>query len=128
MHPNNNQVPGVCSSCLRDKLLKLSSNNEPALSTFSSSLNYESPAYRRRHRRHTSNVVDPVSSMISFDYGLKKSNSIAFASTSFARDREVNGSNRGSKKGSIWSKLLKLTRKNTKEPFMHSTTSRDGKS
>ncbi|KAJ1405325.1 hypothetical protein SESBI_25874 [Sesbania bispinosa] len=130
-HPNNKQLPGVCSFCLRDKLLKLCNNKptylvhySPSASTASS--NYVSPAY---HRRHTSSATDSVSSMISFHYGLKKSKSmIAFASSgSQLREREVIGDNKGSKKGSFWSKLLKLTRKETKEAFMHSRTMRERK-
>ncbi|KAK7318649.1 hypothetical protein RJT34_03354 [Clitoria ternatea] len=135
-HPNNKQLPGVCSSCLRDKLSKLCDNQPTPRSPFTSSqsfsyntaasLNYVSPAHRRRHRRQTSNVTDSVSSMISFNHGLKKSNSIAFASRSLRMDREVTENDRGGKKGSFWSKLLKMTRKNTKGAFMHSRTTREG--
>ncbi|KAK7359011.1 hypothetical protein VNO77_00955 [Canavalia gladiata] len=140
-HPNEKQLPGVCSSCLRDKLSKLCKNkatyplprSPPSSSSpqhLSSTLNYESQAYRRRHRhhRHTSNVTDSVSSMINYSYGLKKSNSIAFASRSLAMDRETDGNNRRSKKGSFWSKILQLTRKNTKVAFMHSRITREGNS
>lgn len=128
-HPSNKQVPGVCPSCLRDKLLKLyNNNNNPTYPLpappFSQPLNSHVSG---RHRRHSSSVTDSASSMASFNYGLKKSNSIAFASRSLAIDREVNGNNRGSKKRNFWSKLLKLTRKNAREPFMHSKTTREGK-
>ncbi|XP_061365806.1 uncharacterized protein LOC133309079 [Gastrolobium bilobum] len=122
-HPNNTQLPGVCSSCLRDKLSKLYKNEpthhhvpsssayhpQPFSSATLTSSNYVSPAYRRLHRRHSSYVTDSVASMVSFDYGLKKSNSITFASKSRLKDREINGANRGSKKRSFWSKLLKFT-------------------
>lgn len=131
-HPNDKQLPGVCSYCLRDKLSKLCNNKPtylipPSPRPFSSasSSNYRS----RRHRRHPSSVTDSFSSVIGFNSGLKKSKSIAFvASSSQVGDREVNGDNKGSKKGGFWSKLLKLTRKDTKEAFMHSRTMREGKS
>ncbi|KAL1328037.1 hypothetical protein AAHE18_13G346300 [Arachis hypogaea] len=98
VHPNNNQQPGVCASCLRDKLSNLnrpthsSSRNSPQSNSSSSS---------------ASSVLDSVSSSISFAGGLKKSKSVAFPS----REREVNRDNRRSKKNNLWSKLLKLTRK-----------------
>ncbi|TKY60248.1 hypothetical protein E2542_SST17344 [Spatholobus suberectus] len=129
-HPNNKQLPGVCPSCLRDKLLKLYDNSNPTYLLPSPS--YPQPFSSHvscRHRRHSSTVTDSVSSMVSFNYELKKSNSIAFPSRSLPLDREVNGNNnRGREKRSIWSKLFKLTRKNTKEAFMHSRTTREGNS
>ncbi|KAL2343089.1 hypothetical protein Fmac_004374 [Flemingia macrophylla] len=124
-HPNNKQLPGVCPYCLRDELLKLNNNNN----------NYYNPTYplpspppqpqlfpsyvsrRDHHRRHNSTVTDSVSSIASFNYELKRSKSIVFASKRVAIDREVNGNNRGSKKISFWSKIFKLSRKNTQEAF-----------
>lgn len=140
-HPNNKPQPGVCSSCLRDKLSELYNNKTTATYPLprspsssaspqhfsSASLNYVSLAYRRRHRRHASHVTDSVSSVVSFNHGLKKSKSIAFAPRNRLREREVNGENRESKKDSFWSKLLKLTKKGTTEAFMHSRTMREGK-
>ncbi|XP_057419149.1 uncharacterized protein LOC130713394 [Lotus japonicus] len=117
VHPNNKQLPGVCSSCLRDKLLILS--NKQASSSSPPSSNYMSPAYRGHHR-HVSSVMDSVSSMISLNYGLKRSRTIAFASGSLRREKEVNRNKKESKKGGLWSKLLRLTRKNTNEASMHS--------
>jgi len=131
-HPDNKQLPGVCPFCLREKLLKLYDINNhtyplPSPSPLLPSQPF--PSYvSQRHRRHTSTVQESASSMVSFNYGLKKSNSIAFASGSRTTDREVNENSRGSKKTGVWSKLLKLTRKNTKEAFMHSRTMREGKS
>ncbi|KAL9329654.1 hypothetical protein ACSQ67_004657 [Phaseolus vulgaris] len=125
-HPDNKQLPGVCPFCLRDKLLKLYDINNPTYPLPSPSPLL--PSYvSHRHRRHTSTVPDSVSSMVSFNYGLKKSNSIAFASGSQTTDREVSEKSTGRKKKSVWSKLLKLTRKNSKEVFMHSRTVREGK-
>ncbi|KAK7399584.1 hypothetical protein VNO78_10769 [Psophocarpus tetragonolobus] len=129
-HPSNKEAPGVCPSCLRDKLLKLYDNNNstyplpcppPPLQPFPSFVS-------GRHRRHSSLVMDSASSMVSFDYGLKKSNSLAFTRGIQNIDREGNGTNRSIKKSGVWSKILKLTKNNTKEIFMHSRTSRKGKS
>ncbi|MED6132208.1 hypothetical protein PIB30_017060 [Stylosanthes scabra] len=108
VHPNNTQQPGVCASCLRDKLFKLN-RNKPTNSSFPASpqsFSSATLAYGRRHLRYDSCVLDSVSSSISFNDGLKKSRSVAFTS----REREVNGDNR-SKENTLWSKLLKLTRK-----------------
>ncbi|XP_054821584.1 uncharacterized protein LOC129320261 [Prosopis cineraria] len=136
-HPDNKQMPGVCSSCLREKLSRLEliqCNREPlsppnSAPTFDScaeaaSSNYASQAvyHRRRHRRNASDVMNSVSySELGFDYGLKKSRSIAFASID-----EVGASYAGKKYG-FWSKLLKLTRKGTKNVSKHSTTTREGR-
>ncbi|KAK7247391.1 hypothetical protein RIF29_42274 [Crotalaria pallida] len=114
---------------VRDKLSKLNNNKPTATDPFppspsasssasplhfsSSSSNYVSPAYLRRHRRHASHVTDSVSYMISFNVGLKKSKSVAFAPRNRLREREVNRDNRGSKKDGFWSKLLKLAKKDT---------------
>lgn len=136
-HINDKQLPGVCYYCLRDKLSKVNNNNNnnykqvhhvpQSPQHFSSSLsNYMSQSQghsRRIHRRQTSSVMDSFSSnMDSFNYGLKKSNSIAFVSTSQIKEGEVYGNN---KKRSFWSKLLKLTRKDVKEGLMHSRTIRE---
>nr|XP_004504109.1 uncharacterized protein LOC101490734 [Cicer arietinum] len=133
-HPNYRQLPGVCSYCLRDKLSKLCNNKQihhvpQSPQPFSSTLsNYMSQAHSRRHRRHTSSVMDSASSLVGFDYELKKSKSVAFVSRSQISGREFNGDNKeNNKKGSFWSKLLKLTRKDTKEAFMHSRTMRERK-
>ncbi|KOM30738.1 uncharacterized protein LOC124829106 [Vigna umbellata] len=131
-HPDNKQLQGVCPFCLRDKLLKLYDINNPTypLPSPSQPFSYymSHNHHHHHHRRHASSVVDSASSMVSFNYGLKKSNSIAFASGSRNTDREVNENRGGSKKMGVWSKLLKLTRKNGKEAFMHSRTVREGKS
>ncbi|CAI8618919.1 unnamed protein product [Vicia faba] len=125
-HINDKQLPGVCYYCLRDKLSKVNNNNsnnkqvhhvsQSPQHFFSSSSNYMSQSQghsRRHHRRQTSSVMDSFSSdMVSFNYGLKKSKSIAFVSTSQIREREVYGNY---KKRSFWSKLLKFTRKDVKE-------------
>ncbi|QCD84672.1 hypothetical protein DEO72_LG2g5027 [Vigna unguiculata] len=130
-HPDNKQVQGVCAFCLRDKLLKLYDINNPTYPLPSPSQpfsSYMSHRHHHHHRRHASSVADSVSSVVGFNYGLKKSNSIAFGSGSRNTDKEVNENSGGSKKKGVWSKLLKLTRKNSKEAFMHSRTVREGKS
>ncbi|XP_028776554.1 uncharacterized protein LOC114733280 [Neltuma alba] len=137
-HPDDEQQPGVCSSCLREKLSRLDpiqSSHKP-LPPCNSSLTFDSPAeanrsnyaslalYRsRRHRRNASDVMNSVScSEMGFDFRLKKSRSIAHASAN-----EVSGSY-ARKKDGFWSKLLKLTRKGTKNVLKHSTTAvREGR-
>jgi len=130
-HPNDKQLPGVCYYCLRDKLSRLNNRQihhvpQSPQHFSSTSAIYMSHGHSRRHRRQTSSVTDSFSSnMVNFNYGLKKSNSIAFDSRSQIRDREINGDNQGNhKKRSFWSKLLKLTRKDSKEAFTRSRTVR----
>ncbi|KAF7834444.1 putative Avr9/Cf-9 rapidly elicited protein [Senna tora] len=138
-HPNTNQIPGVCSSCLRDKLLQLHlqshhHHNHKSNSSIVSDDSSPPVVYRGRgrgrHRRNASEVMmveysgaSSSSSVVGFDYyyGMNKSRSIAFASSS-----SRNGVNSGSwrrKKDGFWSKLLKLTRKGT---VMHSGIIREG--
>lgn len=139
-HPNDKQLPGVCSSCLRDKLSQLttlidphccspSSPTSPQAQPFShASLNYVTPAYPRRLHRNASHATSSVSCMLSFNYelNLKKSKSLAFASRNRLKERDIVSGGRGRKKDGFWSKVLKLTRKDTKEAFMNSRTAREG--
>lgn len=121
-HPNNKKLPGVCSSCLRDRLSQLDLHPGHKPISWNPSLISDSPASSSyaslpaAHRRNASDVMDSASSMLSFDYGLNKSRSIAFASR-----------NGMSGKDGFWSKLLKLTRKGTKNVSMHSRTFREGR-
>ncbi|KAK7311114.1 hypothetical protein RJT34_09033 [Clitoria ternatea] len=125
LHLNEKQVPGVCSSCLRDKLSQLYHRNPVDPSYYSpspsspaspqplSSATVPSSAHGRRFHRNASHAADSASS---FNYGLnlKKSKSLAFASRN-KRERDVNGGGggRGRKKDGFWSKVLKLKRKDT---------------
>ncbi|KAJ8540151.1 hypothetical protein K7X08_026540 [Anisodus acutangulus] len=120
-HPNHKQQPGVCSCCLRERLMKLSTST-PTISLISSSCTYSSlssstssstcdpPRGGRGHRRITSNVVGPFSfvSIIGAGTGgvLKKSRSIDFVA-------------RENKKQGFWSKLIRSTGKRSKSVFVH---------
>ncbi|KAL8047117.1 hypothetical protein ABFX02_08G218000 [Erythranthe guttata] len=126
-HPNQNPQPGICPSCLRDKLsgILIAGNNNynyyysssPPVyyyyysSGSASSSGGSSPANRRRggHRRFASDMMDSIYLAVSGNSstaGLKKSRSIAFAS------RNINGGGGESvdlkkkKKGGFWNKLL----------------------
>ena len=145
-HPNDKQLPGVCSSCLRDKLSQLYNNNpttdplccspsptspaspQPFSSDADGSSNRVLPGNRRRFRRNASHAADSVSCMLSFNYGLnlKKSRSLAFASRSRFKERDASGG-WARKKDGFWTKVLKLTRKDTKEAFTNSRTEREGR-
>lgn len=141
-HPNDKQSPGVCSSCLRDKLSQLYKKNpidpiynyypspsSPASpQTFSSvtddasSNDHESSANRRRFRRNASHAIGSASCMISFNYGLnlKKSRSLVFVSRKGIKESDVGGG-RGRKKDGFWSKVLKLKRKDSEESVVNSS-------
>ena len=121
-HPYDKQSPGVCSSCLREKLSQLyntnpiidprcfsspSSPSSPHQSFFSSK--HGSSGHRRpRFRRNASQAAESASCMLSLN--LKKSKSLAFASRN--RERDVMMS--GRKKDGFWTKVLKLKRKDTR--------------
>ncbi|KAK2443653.1 hypothetical protein QL285_014739 [Trifolium repens] len=138
-HPNDKQIPGVCSSCLRDKLSQLYTKNpvEPLYNCSPSSpaspqaidegsTNHGSSGHRgRRFRRNASHATGSASCMISFNHALnlKKSKSLAVASRNRVRDRDVGGGGgRGRKKDGFWSKVLKLRRKDTEETVVNSRT------
>ncbi|XP_041003937.1 uncharacterized protein LOC121249295 [Juglans microcarpa x Juglans regia] len=131
-HQNEKQLPGVCSSCLREKLsqLNVSASNmktstggfgyfgssSPNSSSTSSSI-FVSPIYGRHHRRALEKTGSiSLTLKVGHDYGLKKSRSIAFVSRSL--HEEAAGS--GKKKGGFWSKLLWSTGKRTKDVLKHS--------
>ncbi|CAN4115371.1 unnamed protein product [Withania somnifera] len=113
-HPDHKQHPGVCSCCLRERLIKLSTNPTTKIKATSSSCTYSSlssstysstcnsPTGGRGHRRIISDVVGPFSfiSIIGAGTGggLKKSRSIAFVT----RGEVLNGQK---KKEGFWSKL-----------------------
>ncbi|KAI4345275.1 hypothetical protein L6164_012412 [Bauhinia variegata] len=122
-HPNNKQAPGVCSSCLREKLAQLYVVNLEMDQSFDfddpSSLSLQpqpqtqpkpvisAPSYRRRYRRNASDGMASAvsrSSMLSFNqcHGFNKSRSVV-------RDRNFSGR----KKKGFWSKLLIFTGKET---------------
>ncbi|XP_057971383.1 uncharacterized protein LOC131160079 [Malania oleifera] len=136
-HPNLNQLPGVCSTCLRERLALLSVSSSqnralvasyycsssvsssPPYSTASSS-NHQSP--NRRHIRNASDSSGAISIM--FNNGLRKSRSIAIVPAGRARDAAAAA---GKKKAGFWWKLFRSSGKRTMEVFTHSRSSiRDG--
>lgn len=118
-HPNEQQSPGVCSSCLREKLLRLSNSHMhkkgliASVSSQSSSPRYSSASSSSFNGSPTIRRNDSIIFMVSGNSELKKSRSIAFVSR------------REKKKGGFWSKLLRSTGKRTKEVLMHSKTVRE---
>ncbi|KAK9990302.1 hypothetical protein SO802_025287 [Lithocarpus litseifolius] len=125
-HPDEKQLPGVCPSCLRERLSQIQGHSlkkktyggvadsySSSPSSVASFSNFVSPVYRRHHRR-LSERTGSISLTVSVSQGLKKSKSIAFVTRN--RAEEVAGSLK--KKGGFWSKLLKSTGKRTKEAFM----------
>ncbi|KAE9604790.1 hypothetical protein Lal_00010810 [Lupinus albus] len=142
-HPNDNKVPGVCSFCLRDKLSLLYNNNNNNNNNLNDSLcsspqaqqlftpitnassNHVTLAHGRRLGRNASHATNHVSCMISFKHelDLKKSKSHAFASRTRIRERDVGGVH-DRKKDGFWSKVIKLTRKDSKEASINSMTAR----
>lgn len=135
-HPNEKQLPGVCSSCLSEKLSQLDvssasnmnitaygglgycGSSSPSSSSASSST-FVSPIYRRHHRRASEKTGSISFTLkVGHDYGLKKSRSIAFVSRSL---HEEEAAGNGKKKGAgFWSKLLWSTGKRTKDDLKHS--------
>ncbi|KAE7998021.1 hypothetical protein FH972_002600 [Carpinus fangiana] len=132
-HGNERQLPGVCSSCLRERLSQLNSSSyrntigggggyscssslssSPPYSAAHSSSTYVSSIYRRHHHR-ASEKMGSISFTLNVGNGLKKSRSIAF----ITRKEEVEGCGK-KKTGGFWSKLLWSTgKRNNKDVLMH---------
>ena len=124
-HPGEKQLPGVCPSCLRERLSQIQghsinkktyggvADSYSSSPSVASSSTFVSPVYRRHHRR-LSERTGSISFTVSVSQGLKKSKSVAFVTRN--RAEEVAGSLK--KKGGFWKKLLKSTGKRTKEAFM----------
>ncbi|GAU45309.1 hypothetical protein TSUD_300380 [Trifolium subterraneum] len=135
-HPNDKQLPGVCSSCLRDKLSQLYTKNPIESLYYCSPSSPATPqaiddgstnhgsSRSRRFRRNASHATGSASCMISFNnaLNLKKSKSLAVVSRNRVRDRDVVGGGRGRKKDGFWSKVLKLRRKDAEETVVNSRT------
>ncbi|XP_059645450.1 uncharacterized protein LOC132287009 [Cornus florida] len=134
-HTNDQQLPGVCSSCLRERLsdLSYSSSSHANIYTANMASSYTSLSYSsassvcispthghgRRHRRTASDVKGSISFILNANTGLKKSRSMAFV----ARSRGLDGSVSGRKKGGrFWSKLIRSTGNKMKGVLMHSRT------
>ncbi|KAK4430548.1 hypothetical protein Salat_1355500 [Sesamum alatum] len=120
-HPNQNPQPGVCPSCLRERLSRIAANsnmniihpassNSPSFSSspvsiydhcYSSASNSSARSGSRRgHNRVGSDITSSIHHWAVSDSGLKKSRSIAFAS------RRDGASVIRKKKHGFWSKLL----------------------
>ncbi|KAF8404651.1 hypothetical protein HHK36_009539 [Tetracentron sinense] len=123
-HPKHRQSAGVCSFCLRERLSQLSSsqNSTTMASSWSSSLYSSASSSSSSSCSSYSSPIQhhgSISFLISGNNGLAKSRSMAFD----PRNR-VGEDTDGMKKGGFWSKLLRSTRKRTKEVLMHSRTVR----
>ncbi|XP_010272981.1 PREDICTED: uncharacterized protein LOC104608638 [Nelumbo nucifera] len=131
-HPKHRQSPGVCSSCLRERLSQLSSatsRRTTAASSCSSSLSSSpyssdsSSCSSPLSQPNASQVKGPVCFLKSGNDGLMRSRSIAFVT----RNRIAAEITDEKKKGGFWSKLLRSTStsKRTKGAMMHSRTVRE---
>ncbi|QCD98630.1 uncharacterized protein LOC114194907 [Vigna unguiculata] len=128
-HPHDKQSPGVCSSCLREKLSQLYSTNpiidplcfspqSPASPHQSFSSSRGGGHRKPRFRRNASLVAAESGSSVQ-GLNLKKSKSHAFGSKSRGRERDVSGR----KKDGFWSKVLKLKIRDTRDSIVTSKTS-----
>lgn len=141
-HPDQRQQPGVCSSCLREKLAKLPtftftmvpSRYSSSVSSSSSSTGIMSPTKNinkihggTNYRRNSSALVitgDSDSGTNGFGVvngrnGLmRKSRSITYVAR--RRGRNGGGGDGKKKKEGFWSKLLRSTSMKTKGVFVHS--------
>lgn len=130
-HPNRKQQPGVCPSCLRERLSEIPGAvlvSSPPSAASSASCTPRAADYYyssgsssgrvspRGHRRITSDVVGHFSFIFSVAGGgaLKKSRSIALVAKGGA-GRSQGG---GKKKEGFWSKLIRSTGKKTRRVFL----------
>ncbi|RVX23267.1 hypothetical protein VitviT2T_010707 [Vitis vinifera] len=131
-HPEQEQLPGVCSACLRERLSQLygcKSQNKAvnmmgvsSCSSLSSSPPYSSASSstlvspnRSNHYRRASEVTAKIAMVIGGGHGggLKKSRSVAVVPSGRGGDGKT-------KKGGFWSKLLRSRGDRSKRDFMHS--------
>lgn len=104
-HPNHKLLPGICPSCLRERLQQFhqSSIYSDSLSSFSSSSEFfssgDSPCRRRHHHRRNASEMPTASTAPDF-FGnrLKKSGSIGILAAAHGGGAK--------KKGGFWSRLL----------------------
>lgn len=107
-HPDLHPLPGICSSCLRERLQDLSQNRySSSLHLSNSGWSSPPPIHKtagRGHRRNGSAVVlrsvSGGGSSTSHGGGLRKSRSMAFVTR--------NRSTAGDQKRGFWSKLIHL--------------------
>nr|DAD41038.1 TPA_asm: hypothetical protein HUJ06_015361 [Nelumbo nucifera] len=129
-HPNHRQSPGVCSSCLSERLSQLFStaprSTTAASSCFSSlsSSPYSSGSSSCSSpipQRNGSELKGRICFVVSGNDGLVRSRSMAFVT----RNRIAEATD-GKKKGGFWSRFLRSTGKRTKDVvMMHSRTMRE---
>ncbi|KAI5669813.1 hypothetical protein M9H77_19666 [Catharanthus roseus] len=124
-HPDQRQQPGICSSCLREKLAKLpslrfamvpsrsSSVSSSRVSSNSSSICMSPTKDQANHQGKSSD--SGVNGRT--NNGLRKSKS----STCVARSRRGRNGGDGKKKEGFWSKLIRSTSVKTKGVFVHSS-------
>ncbi|KAL4368130.1 hypothetical protein GQ457_05G008340 [Hibiscus cannabinus] len=122
LHPSQQQNQGVCPSCLRERLSRLSSTsyNEASRVAPYYVSNSASPAPRRiPHRRNGSLAMGVVGSPVKVGdniYGLKKSRSIAVVARKDG-DEDV----KKVKKKGFWSKLFR-PKGNKRDVVRHSNS------
>lgn len=116
-HPKEAPQPGICPSCLRERLLRIGGttyNNISSLSSPSpvhyychssgaSSSGGSSPHNRRRHQRVGSDIMESIYAAISGNNGLKKSRSMAYE----PRNCGSTVTDHHNKKPGFWNKLLR---------------------
>lgn len=134
-HPNHKQTPGVCSSCLRERLSQLSSSKNTITTSCSSSTScssassyYSSPSYYSSGSVSSSSCSSPdhypSSSSFRISFGLfGRSRSSAFVARYRVGDDGVAGGRM--KKGGFWSKLLRTSGKRREGGFSYCNTSNE---
>lgn len=136
-HPDQRQQPGVCSSCLREKLAKLPTftfTMVPSRFSSSSSLSSSSsptciimsPTKNKIHgnyQRNSSTLItgSDFGVINGKSYGLmRKSRSITYVGRRKGRINGGGGGDGKKKKEGFWTKLLRSTSMKTKGVFIHS--------
>ncbi|KAK7280976.1 hypothetical protein RIF29_08585 [Crotalaria pallida] len=135
---NNNLVDSLSSSTSSPASPQAQQQQQQQQQPYSPAPNdaspyHATPAYHRRLHRNASHATNSVSCMINFNYelNLKKSKSLAFASRNRiirGGDSVSSGGRTGRKKDGFWSKVIKLTKKDSKEASsMNSRIGREGR-
>ncbi|KAK9047982.1 hypothetical protein SSX86_033055 [Deinandra increscens subsp. villosa] len=98
-HPKHQQSSGICSLCLRERLLKISKSSSRVITCDSSSSCSSSVSSVSSSSGALSNTASPVHDYMKGHHSFSKSKSMAFVSERIMEDD-------AKKKGGFWSKLM----------------------
>ncbi|KAL8256639.1 hypothetical protein R6Q59_031706 [Mikania micrantha] len=104
-HPKQQQSPGICSSCLRERLLRISRSSSRVITCASSSSGSASVSSISSVSSSSSSCALSITASPLHDHNRRKHLSFMKSkSMAFASERIMEGD--GKKRGGFWSKLM----------------------